>query len=162
MLLDRDKCFDKNITKYLDKHQTILINKYNLAKPGSSTSTKTNTLTSRKTKYIKKYTTGPFNSYFRCSPCTTPTPSSKKFTYLTASFHRFWLLLKAVWCHATSLHGAPTQPPRSSIQLSCSLSLRPTAHSPHAALTQADCLLHAAHTQPAHSSNAAAAQPSRC
>ena len=47
MLLDRDKCFDKDITKYLDKHQNILINKYNLAKPGSSTSTKTNTLTSR-------------------------------------------------------------------------------------------------------------------
>ena len=69
LLFDRDtnKCFDKDITEYLDKYYNKHIN------PSSLTSTKTRASTSTKPSTLRSTS---FNSYLRCIPCITPMPSS--------------------------------------------------------------------------------------
>ena len=66
-----NKCYDKDITEYLDKYQN------NKSKISLSTSVKTKPLTSTKTKYIKKYILLMLPQVQRhCTPSTTPTPLS--------------------------------------------------------------------------------------
>ena len=152
MLFDSDttKCFNKDITEYLDKYQNKSINKYKAKltnKHENMRIDKHNTRTSRSSY---------FNRYLRCSPTTTPTPSSWcPNTASTPLPHRPNTAATCSHAGATLPQRRPrtflTQPSRHPRRA------RPDARSSHAALTPAERLLHAAIAPPSRSCT----QPSR-
>ena len=157
MLLDRDtkKYLDKDITKYRDKYQNKHISKH---KDKLITSTKTRAFTNTKTKYIKNLTRSTFNSYLRCSPCTTPTESP---AIVTLPQH---CLLAA----RTRSHAAPTpQQPALMTPSRCShtaphANFMQLPRRPHAAPALLHCSCNASHTPSPHCHNATpATQPQR-
>ena len=94
MLCDRDtdKCFDTDITEYLDKYHKKRINKYRAKLINKH---KNKRINKYKTKYIKKYI---------LQPLPQVQPSHHSHAIVTLPRHR--------------LHTAPTPPPHCSNQLS--------------------------------------------
>ena len=145
ILLDRNinKCFDKDVTKLLVRYQNKHINKY---KANLINKHETNASKITKTKYIKTCILQGFNRYLRCSPRTTPMPSSRcsntASTPLPRRPHAAATVsnLLSLCLHAAhmqlpcSLHVAPTSPPGPTPPQRCSnAAFTPSPHRRNAA-----------------------------